>query len=143
MLFNWLKAFHIIALISWMAGLLYLPRLYVYHVDATAGSELSQTLKIMERKLLRLIINPAMVATFVFGIWMLLIEPEILQHPYMHIKLGCVVLMTGVHGMLARYRRVFDQDCNVHTARFFRVLNEIPAVLMIIIVIMIVVRPGG
>jgi putative membrane protein len=125
-----------------MAGMLYLPRLYVYHAGAKPGSELSETLKIMERKLLRLIINPAMIATYIFGIWMLTINTGILREPFMHVKLTGVLLMTLVHALLARYRRAFAEDRNIHSARFFRILNEAPAVLMALIVIMIIVRPG-
>ena len=123
--------------------MLYLPRLYVYHVGAKAGSELSETLKIMERKLLRLIINPAMISTYIFGIWMLTINTALMREPFMHVKLTAVVLMQIVHAMLSRYRRAFAEDRNTHSAKFFRILNEVPAVLMIIIVIMIVVRPGA
>ena len=140
--YEWLKALHLISVISWMAGMLYLPRLYVYHADAKIGSELSETLKIMEHRLLRFIINPAMIFTYVFGIWMLTINPDLLREPFMHVKLTAVVGMQIVHAMLARYRRAFANDRNIHSAKFFRILNEVPTVLMIIIVIMIVVRPG-
>lgn len=143
MSYEWLKAFHIISLISWMAGMLYLPRLYVYHAGAKIGSELSETLKIMENRLLRLIINPAMILTYIFGIWMLVLNPDLLHHPFMHVKLTAVVLMQIVHALLARYRRAFASDRNIHSAKFFRILNEVPTVLMIVIVIMIVVRPGA
>ncbi len=141
MLYDWIKALHLIAVISWMAGMLYLPRLFVYHVTAAKGSELSETLKIMERRLLRFIINPAMIASFIFGVWLLMLNPELLHHPYMHIKLSLVVLMFGAHGVLARCRRDFANDQNRHTARFYRILNEVPTVLMIGIIIMIIVRP--
>src|SRR5271154_1707437 len=107
MLYPWLKALHVIAVISWMAGMLYLPRLFVYHAAAKPGSELSETLKIMERRLLRLIINPAMIASLVFGVWMLALNPELLHQPFMHAKLGLVVLMIVTHGFLARCRRAF------------------------------------
>lgn len=140
--YEWLKALHIIAVISWMAGMLYLPRLYVYHVNARQGSELSETLKVMERRLLRFIINPAMIASWVFGVWMLATNTALLHQPFMHAKLGCVILMQIVHAFLARYRRAFAQDRNTHSARFFRILNEAPTLLMVIIVIMIIVRPG-
>jgi putative membrane protein len=141
MLYDWVKALHVIAVISWMAGMLYLPRLYVYHAAAKPGSELSETLKIMERKLLRLIINPAMVATFVFGLWMLMLNPDLLRQPFMHVKLALVILMVGVHGILSRYRRDFAYDQNRHSAKFYRIMNEAPTLLMIAIVIMIIVRP--
>ena len=143
MIYPWIKALHLISVIAWMAGMLYLPRLFVYHAGAKAGSELSETLKIMERRLLRAIINPAMIATFIFGIWLVLLNPDIMRMPFMHVKLTCVVLMTAVHMLLARYRRAFAEDRNIHTARFFRILNEAPTILLIIIVIMIIVRPGA
>jgi putative membrane protein len=138
---EWLKALHVISAIAWMAGMLYLPRLFVYHADAKPGSELSETLKIMERRLLRRIVNPAMIATFIFGLWMLALNPALLQQGFMQVKLGAVILMTAVHGYLARCRRQFAADRNIHSSRFYRVLNEVPALLVIIIIIMIVVQP--
>src|SRR3984885_1751511 len=107
MSYEWLKALHIISVIAWMAGMLYLPRLFVYHADAKPGSELSETLKIMERRLLRRIINPAMIATYVFGIWMLVRNPDLLHQPFMQVKLAMVLVMQIIHAMLARYRRHF------------------------------------
>jgi len=138
----WLKALHIISVIAWMAGMLYLPRLFVYHAGAKTGSELSETLKVMERRLLRRIINPAMIASYVFGGWLLMFEPDLLQAPFMHVKLTCVLVLTGLHIFLARCRRIFAADRNTHSAMFYRVINEAPALLVIIIVIMIVVRPS-
>jgi len=142
MLYTWLKALHVISVIAWMAGMLYLPRLFVYHADAKPGSELSETLKIMERRLLRGIINPAMLATYFFGIWMLAMNQELLVAPFMQAKLGLVVIMQIVHVMLVRARRLFAEDKNRRPAIFYRILNEVPAVLIIGIVIMIIVRPG-
>jgi putative membrane protein len=141
MLYTWLKALHIIAVIAWMAGMLYLPRLYVYHADAKKGSDLSETLKVMECRLLRRIVNPAMIATYVFGIWMLILNPALLKAPFMHVKLVLVLVMTGLHIFFARCRRAFAEDRNMHSAVFYRVMNEVPALLIIGIVIMIVVRP--
>jgi protoporphyrinogen IX oxidase len=141
MSYEWLKALHVISVIAWMAGMLYLPRLFVYHADAKPGSQLSETLKIMERRLLRRIINPAMIAAWVFGIWMLTVNPTLLRESFMHVKLTMVILMQIVHALLACYRRHFEQDRNVHSARFYRILNEVPAALIVVIVIMIVVRP--
>jgi putative membrane protein len=141
MLYLWLKALHVISVISWMAGMLYLPRLFVYHTAAKPGSELSETLKIMERRLLRFIINPAMILSFVFGIALLAQNPDLLHQPFMHAKLGLVLLMTAVHGYLARCRKVFLRDENRHSTRFYRILNEVPTVLMIGIVILIIVKP--
>jgi putative membrane protein len=140
--YSWLKALHIIAVIAWMAGMLYLPRLFVYHAGAKPGSELSETLKIMERRLLRLIINPAMIATFVFGMWMLMMNPALMHEPFMQMKLVLVLAMVGVHVYLVRCRRLFEMDRNRHSARFYRILNEAPTLLLIGIVILVVVRPS-
>ena len=139
--YEWFRALHLIAVISWMAGLLYLPRLYVYHADAEKGSELSETFKIMERRLLRVIMNPAMITVWLLGLSMLHANSALLQSGWMHAKLTCVFLLTGFHMLLARWRRAFLTDANKHTARFYRKINEVPTVLMILIVIMVIVRP--
>lgn len=141
MSYDWLRALHVIAVIAWMAGMLYLPRLFVYHVGAKAGGELSETLKVMERRLLRFIINPAMIASFAFGIALLVQSPGLLQMPYMHVKLTLVLVLAGVHGLLARYVKAFARDANRHSARYYRILNEVPTLLMIGIVILVIVRP--
>lgn len=141
MLYDWIKALHVIAVMAWMAGMLYLPRLFVYHADAVAGSDKSEIFKVMERRLLRAIINPAMIAAFVFGIWMLVLNPELLRAPWLHAKLALVLAMTALHGMLARWRKAFAQDRNRRAARFYRVVNEAVTVLMIGIVILVIVRP--
>ena len=142
MLYDWIKALHLISVMAWMAGMFYLPRLFVYHAGATVGSELSETLKIMERKLLRLIINPAMIATYVFGIWLLALNPGLMKMGYFHVKLTAVVGMQITHVMLARARGQFARDQNPHSAKYYRILNEVPTVLLIIIVIMIIVKPS-
>ena len=140
--YDWIKAFHLIAVISWMAGMLYLPRLFVYHADAEKGSELSETLKIMERKLLRIIINPAMIITWILGLSMLLANWGLMSSGgWMHVKLTAVVLLSGFHGYLARQRKVFLRDENKKSSKFYRKINEIPTILMIIIVIMVIVKP--
>jgi putative membrane protein len=141
MLYDWLKALHLIALFAWMAGMFYLPRLFVYHAKAAVGSELSETLKVMERKLLRLIINPAMIAAYIFGIWMLVLNPDLLHHGYFHIKLTAVVGMQITHAMLVVARKKFANDQNRHSDRYYRILNEVPTVLLILIVIMVIVKP--
>lgn len=141
MIYLWLKALHVIAVIAWMAGMFYLPRLFVYHATATPGTELSETLKVMERKLLRIIINPAMLLSFVFGIWMLVENQELLFLPFMWVKLTLVLLLTALHGYLAHCRKAFARDENRHSEKFYRWLNEVPTVLMIGIVIMIIVKP--
>lgn len=135
------KSLHLIAVMSWMAGLLYLPRLFVYHADADKASELSETLKIMERKLLRLIMNPAMIAAYIFGVLMIWANPELLKMPWMHIKITLVVLMTVFHAALSRWRKAFVADANKHSHKFYRRVNEIPTILMIIIVFMVITKP--
>lgn len=142
--YEWIKAFHIIAIIAWMAGMLYLPRLFVYHATATKGSELSETLKVMERKLLRLIMNPAMIATWFFGglmFWTFIDSDSLRDAKWLHHKMTLLVLMQICHVMLSRYRRKFAADANTKSARFFRWLNEVPTVLMIAIVLLAIVKP--
>jgi putative membrane protein len=139
-MYEWLKAFHIIAVIAWMAGMLYLPRLFVYHCEAEPGSRQSETFKVMERRLLRAIINPAMIATWVLGLW-LAWEGHWFAAPWLHAKLALVVALSALHGFLSRWRRDFANDRNRHSARFYRLINEIPTVLMIGIVILVVVKP--
>ena len=139
----WLKALHIIAVISWMAGMLYLPRLFVYHTQVKAGSEASELIKVMERKLMRLIINPAMIATWVLGIWLAVkinaFAPQ--NGGWLHAKLGLVLLLQISHAMMSRYRKAFARDQNVKSERFFRLFNEVPAVLMVVIVLLVVIKP--
>lgn len=138
----WLTALHIVAVIAWMAGMLYLPRLFVYHADAAPGTPTSETFKVMERRLLRAIINPAMIAVFVLGGLLIAAEwPGIATAGWLHAKLLLVIVMTWVHALLARWRKAFERDERVHTARFFRIVNEVPTVLMIAIVILAVVKP--
>jgi protoporphyrinogen IX oxidase len=139
--YNAIKALHVISIIAWMAGLLYLPRLFVYHADTPLGSDKSETFKIMERRLLRIIMNPAMCAAWLFGLLMLAANPELLGMAWMHVKLTGVILMTGVHHVFARFFKAFRDDRNVKPARYYRIWNEIPTLLMIIIVIMAVVEP--
>lgn len=139
--YHWFKVLHLVAVISWMAGLLYLPRLFVYHADADKGSELSETFKIMERRLLRAIMSPAMIIVWVVGGLMLYANDSLMQSGWMHVKLTFVILLTGFHHMLGKWRKDFLKDQNKKPAKFFRAVNEVPTVLMIIIVIMVVVRP--
>ncbi len=140
--YDWIRAVHIIAVICWMAGMLYLPRLFVYHVAALAGSPMSETFKIMEMRLFRYIMSPAMIATWVFGGLMLYARWDLFMiSGWMHAKLLFVVLMTGVHHMYIKYMRAFDDDKNMKSEKFFRILNEAPTVLMVIIVVLAVVEP--
>ena len=136
----WLKAFHIIAVIAWMAGMLYLPRLFVYHCEAEIGSKQSETFKVMERRLLRAIINPAMVATWGLGLWLAWDGGYFPAH-WLHGKLLLVLILSAMHGLFSRWVRAFAADRNTHSQRFYRVVNEIPAVLMIGIVILVIVKP--
>lgn len=137
----WIKALHIIAIIAWMAGMLYLPRLYVYHADAPKGSDKSETFKVMERRLLRFIMNPAMIASLVFGVLMIWANPDLMKQGWMHAKLGLIVLMFGLHGVFSKWRKVFERDENIRSAKFYKIWNEAPTLLMIIIVIMAVAEP--
>jgi putative membrane protein len=138
----WVKALHVISIITWMAGLLYLPRLFVYHAAVDARSPASESFKVMERKLLRLIMNPAMIASFITGgllIWML--SPGIWSEGWLHGKLALVAAMAVMHGMMAKWRRDFATDRNSRSHRFFRWMNEVPTLLMIGIVVLVVVKP--
>ena len=136
----WAKAIHVIAVIAWMAGMLYLPRLFVYHADAAPGSETSETFKIMEGRLLRLIINPAMMVTWVLGLW-LAWSGFGFSGGWLHAKIALVVAMSGVHGYFSAAVRRFAADQNTKPARHWRIMNEVPTVLMIVIVILVIVKP--
>jgi putative membrane protein len=138
--YEWVKALHIISVIAWMAGMLYLPRLFVYHCAAEVGSVQSETFKVMERRLLRAFINPAMVATWVLGVWLVWLGGWTFA-TWFHAKFILVILMSGVHGMLSRYRRDFEADQNRHSERFYRIINEVPTLLMIAIVLLAVIKP--
>jgi protoporphyrinogen IX oxidase len=136
----WLLSLHIIAVIAWMAGMLYLPRLYVYHADAKPGSDLSETFKVMERRLLRAIINPAMIAAWILGLTMAT-WGHYWGEGWFHAKLALLIAMSTLHAAFSRWRRQFAQDRNRHPAKFYRVVNEVPTLFMIGIVILAIVRP--
>ena len=139
-IYPWLKAFHIIAVIAWMAGMLYLPRLFVYHCAAEKGSVQSETFKVMERRLLRAIINPAMIATWAFGLalgW----TGRWFDSGWLQGKVALVLALSGLHGLLAHWVKAFAADSNWHSQKFYRIVNEIPTILMIAIVILAVVKP--
>ena len=140
MLYLVLKSLHIVAVIAWMAGMLYLPRLYVYHADARPGSPQSETFKVMERRLLRAIINPAMVATWIFGLGIAYLQDYWLQGWFI-LKVVLVLALSGVHGAFSRWRRDFEADRNTRPARFYRAWNEVPTLLMIGIVFVVVIKP--
>ena len=138
----YVKAFHVIAIIAWMAGLLYLPRLFVYHASAAKGSELSETFKVMEKRLLRYITTPAMIAAWGLGLW--LVFSGIIDwraDGWFHAKLALVLALSAFHGLLAKWTKDFASDQNTHSARFYRIANEVPTLLMIGIVILVIVRP--
>jgi putative membrane protein len=141
--YPYVKAFHIISIIAWMAGMLYLPRLFVYHTQAAPGSELSETLKVMERRLLKAIINPAMAAAWILGLilvfWYGVIDWS--ADFWFHAKLTLVILLSGFHGALSRWQKDFQADRNTRSQRFYRIANEVPTVIMIIVVLLVVVRP--
>src|SRR5689334_12742602 len=139
-MYEWIKALHVIAVISWMAGMLYLPRLFVYHCDAEIGSKQSETFKVMERRLLKAIINPAMIATWVLGLY-LAWSGGWFTSGWFHAKLLLVLLMSGVHGFLTSRVRDFALDRNTRSEKFYKIINELPTVLMILIVILVVVKP--
>ncbi len=139
-LYPWIKALHIVAVIAWMAGMLYLPRLFVYHCEVEPGSAESERFKVMERRLLKGIINPAMWAVWILGI-LLVIALQAWGDTWMHAKFALVMVMQAVHGMYVRWQRDFSQDANRHSQRFYKWMNEAPAVLILGIVILVVVKP--
>lgn len=138
----WIKALHVISVIAWMAAMLYLPRLFVYHCQTVPGTAESERFKVMERKLARGIMLPAMIATWVFGLLMVATPGVIDWHAgWWHTKLLMVILLSGFHGATSGWRRKFEQDRNTKSERFYRIANEIPAVIMVIIVVMVIVQP--
>ena len=140
MLYLWLKAFHVIAIIAWMAGMLYLPRLFVYHSETPKGSIQSDTFKIMERRLLKAIINPAMIVVWVLGLY-LVWDGGWYTSGWLHAKVLLVLILSGFHGFLSRLVKDFAADRNARPARFYRMINEVPTVFMIGIVILVIVKP--
>ncbi len=141
-LFSWIKALHVVSVIAWMAGLLYLPRLFVYHAEAAPGSELERTLQVMERRLLRAIMNPAMIAAFLFGGWLLWeLSPGVWTQGWIWAKLFGVALLTTLHHMYGAWRKAFAAGRNRRPARFYRIANEAPTLAMILIVVMVIVKP--
>lgn len=139
-MYEWIKALHVIAVISWMAGMLYLPRLFVYHCEAEQGSKQSETFKVMEGRLLRIIINPAMAVTWLAGLW-LVWSGQWERAGWFQAKFALVVVMSALHGFMVGRVRDFAADRNTRSQRFYRILNEVPAVLMIAIVILVIVKP--
>src|ERR1700743_2789114 len=139
---NWFLAFHIIAVIAWMSGMLYLPRLFVYHTETQPGSESSERFKVMERRLLRGIMNPAMIAVWILGPLLAWLTGAYMD-TWLHIKFALVIILSGMHGLYVRLWRAFATDATTHSARYYRIINEVPAVLMVLIVILVKVQPFG
>ena len=139
-MYDWIKALHVIAVISWMAGMLYLPRLFVYHCEAEIGSKQSETFKVMEQRLLKAIINPAMIVTWLAGIYLVWAGHWYLSG-WFHLKLLLVLVMSAVHGFFVGRVRAFAADSNSYSQKFYRIINEVPTVLMIAIVILVIVKP--
>lgn len=137
----WLKAFHIIAVIFWMAGMLYLPRLFVYHHQAEKGGELEATLQVQERKLLKTIINPAMIAVWTLAVLMLVANTSLFSVGWFHAKLALVIALSGVHGFYAGAQRKFGRGERVRSEKFWRLMNEVPALMVVAIVLLAVVKP--
>ena len=141
-MYLWVKALHVISVIAWMAALLYLPRLMVYHCEAQKGSELSETLKVMERRLLKAIMTPAMIASWVFGLWLVFGYVGFVgSGGWLHAKLALVLAMSAFHGVAVGWVRDFAADRNTRPQRYYRIANEVPTVLMIVVVILVVVKP--
>jgi putative membrane protein len=137
----WIKSFHLIAVISWMIGLLYLPRLFAYHADAAKGSELDLTFQKMERRLLRIIMNPAMILTYILGFLLASVYGLKSIGVWFHIKFALVIILTVFHMVMAKWRKDFIAGSNNKTSKFFRIINEIPAIIMAFIVILVIVKP--
>ena len=140
-MYEWVKALHVISVIAWMAGMLYLPRLFVYHTQAQIGSVQSETFKVMERRLLKGIINPAMIATWLFGLTMIHLGGVDWSAGWPWAKAAFVLILSGIHGVLAGHVKKFARDANDKPQRYFRIINEVPTVLMIGIVIFVIVKP--
>ena len=136
-----IKAFHLLAAISWMVGLLYLPRLFVYHSQMQIGSVQAETFKVMERRLLTAIMTPAMIATFIFGIWLIALNHWLIYETWFQIKFVAVIFMGGIHGKLSKMRRLLENDEKPLSTKTYRIWNEVPTVLMILIVVMAIVKP--
>jgi protoporphyrinogen IX oxidase len=139
-MYEWLKAFHVIAIIAWMAGMLYLPRLFVYHCAAEPGSRQSETFKVMERRLLKAIINPAMIVSWGLGLWLAWTGGWYASY-WLQAKVILALGLSALHGFFVRWVRDFASDQNRHSQKFYRIINEIPTILMIAIVILVVVKP--
>lgn len=141
MAYEYIKAFHILAVISWMVGLLYLPRLFVYHAQTQIRTAQAETFKVMERRLLKSIMTPAMVVSFILGIWMLVLNPDLLSEVWFHVKATAVLIMAAIHGKFSKMQRMLENDHTPLSTKAYRFWNEMPTALMIVIVVMAVVKP--
>ncbi len=141
-LYPWVKSAHVVSMVAWMAGLFYLPRLFVYHCEVARGSQESERFKIMERRLLKQITMPAMIATFVFGI-LLAVTPGVIDWAagWWHLKLLCVLILAAFTGKLGAWRRDFLEDRNTRSTKFYRIANEVPTILLLLVVVMVIVKP--
>jgi putative membrane protein len=137
----WIKALHVIAVIAWMAGMFYLPRLFVYHAASPIGSPQSETFKVMEAKLMRIIMMPAATLTWLMGGAMLTLNPALLGEPWLMVKLTFVIGLTAMHFVMIGWRKAFAQDRNRHSEKFYRMMNEVPTLALMVIVVMVIVRP--
>jgi putative membrane protein len=140
-LYPWIKALHVIAVIAWMAGMFYLPRLFVYHAASAIGSDKSETFKVMEAKLMRIIMMPAATLTWLFGAAMLALNPALMDQAWLMVKLAFVIGLTAMHFVMVGWRKAFARDRNRHSEKFFRMMNEVPTLALMVIVIMVIVRP--
>ncbi len=139
--FMWYKAIHVISVISWMAAMFYMPRLFVYHTKADVGSEMDKTFQVMEYKLQKIIMTPAMITTYIFGIIIVYIYGFVALGVWFHIKMFAVLVLTGMHGMFSKWRKDFAAGQNKHSEKFYRIINEIPVIFMVIAVVMVIVKP--
>ena len=141
MLYLWIKTIHIIAIISWMVGLLYLPRLYVYHSTARKNSRQDHTFRLMEKRLLKRIMTPAMITAILAGLTLIALNPQLMTQTWLQIKLILVLALTAIHGKFSAMRKTFINDTATHTQNYYRIWNEIPTLLMVLIIILAIVRP--
>ena len=141
MYYDIITALHIVSVISWMVGLLYLPRLFVYHADAEIGTVRAETFKVMERRLLKAIMTPAMIASFIFGIWLIALNHGLVYETWFQIKFFAVLVMAGCHGNFSKMRRLLENDVQPLSSKTYRIWNEVPTVLMISIVFLAVIKP--
>lgn len=140
-IYLWIKAAHLISVIAWMAGMMYLPRLFVYHLQSEKGGEAERYFTQMERRLLKGIINPSMVLVWVLGVLMLIAHPETLSAPWFHVKFAAALAVSGIHGFYANARRKFEAGERPRSEKFWRIMNEVPFLLMIVIIAMVIVKP--